>query len=168
MTTYQHPVRTNELGEPLIYNSQEEYVEALCKAYIKTKKELWQWGEDERAVVSALTELAKEERPNVSRGSVVLDGTEHQVTVELKTNATYKKERGKDHPLRKLLQQFDELGELVRMEWKESGSSIQHLMDRLSAGTLEPSDNEELAKALAEVRQEKPAKSGIKVEDRIG
>jgi len=160
-TIFQNPVTKEE------FDTKEAYVQSLIDSYQKAKREQYNWSEDEGKCLEALDAEVSLVDPNLKKGRVKLAGTTQSITVERKLNASYPKDRGAEHPLRKLMPQFDELGKLVNVEYKEKGAQIQGLLDRLRDGKLRPDDNEELARALLEVRIEKPAKVSIKVEDRI-
>ncbi len=162
MTTYTNPVTNEEFDEI------EPYVQSLVACYQKAKQEQYKWGQNESKVLNAWNTLADEIQPDLKKGKITLTGTASLVVVEKKVNASYPKDRGAEHPLRKLLPQHDAaLRPMVKVDYKESGAQIQGLVDRCRAGKLRPDDNEELARALLEVRIEKPGKIGIKIEDRI-
>jgi len=145
--------------------NEEEYVESLIESYKDVKKKLYQLGQNESTLVGLFDGVAGE--PYTLRGTLVINGTKQRVKVVRKLNAKYAKQRGEEHPLRTLLPKFDKLGGMIRLDYKESGSAIQALLDRLESGKLQLDDDEELAKALQAVRDVTAAKPSVVVEDRI-
>lgn len=162
MTTHTNPVTKEKFDE------LESYVQSLIVTYQKAKQQLYKWKQDEDGVIAALDELVSDVEPTLTKGKVTLTGMMETVTVERKVNASYPKDRGAEHPIRKLLPEFDaSLAGMVKMEYKEAGAQIQDLLDRFRHKKLRPNDNEELARALLAVRTEKPGKPGIQIEARI-
>lgn len=148
------------------YETQQEYVQALLDSYAKIKKEMWNWQQDEAKVLAVLGDLANAIAPTVQKGTIRVNGVTHVAKLEKSLNPQYARAKGEEHPLRRLLQEYPQVGDLIRVDYEESGSKIQQLLDRLAAGQLLPDDSQELAVALASVRSTKPAKLKVVIEER--
>lgn len=153
-----HPITSEEFAD------RPAYIQSLADSYAKAKKELYQWGQDEAKLVQALNDVVSEEVPALEHGKHTLQGVTDEVVVQRKLNATYPKDKGADHPLRQLLPKFDDLGNMIRIDYKESGNKIQGLVDRYYARDLRPNDNPDLAEELAKLRQTKAGKPTITIE----
>jgi len=149
----------------ITYTDKEMYIRSLIDSYLKIKIDQHNSNRLELLLVDAFTELATLVAPDVRKGKTVLMGGDKTVEIERKLNANYPKQRGAEHPLRKLMGMYDDLGKMVRVEYKESGKQIQELVDRFRAGTLKPTDNADLAQSLLKIREEKQAKPTIKIKD---
>jgi hypothetical protein len=149
------------------FDDREKYVESLIKVFVKYKTKAYEHDQCLNTLVEAFNTVAEALEPGLKKGTIVVPGQSKTVKVTRKTNVTYSRSRGEQHPLRRLMEHFDELGALVKVDYKESGSALQALMDRHVAGEYRLDDDVELAMELAKVRIEKPAKPAIAIEDRI-
>lgn len=105
--------------------------------------------------------------PNIELGTLVVAGRTLNAKVTYKENIGYNKSRGDDHPLLKLMRNYDELGPMVKCDYKDKGKAIGDLIQRFRDGELLTTDNEELAEALAQVRTTKKGKSSVVIEERV-
>lgn len=131
------------------------------------KRAHYQAEEREKKLIAKVLELM-EEAP-LSTGAVVLKGEEQNLKLSPRTNVTYEKEgKGDEHPLRALLGQFDLLGDMIRVEYKESGQKIQNMLDSYVTSPEETNDEiADLCKALMVYRRVKAGKPGVEIVDRL-
>jgi hypothetical protein len=156
-----NPITLREFAE----GEEAEYAQSLIDSWAHVQKEKYQTGEDEKLLLASLDLLAGE--PEVKKGTLKIFGETHIAKITRKINANYPRERGAEHPLRKLLGTFEKLANMISVEYKEKGSQIQALMDRLATGDLKLDDDAEIAEALATVRTEKAGKPSVAIQERI-
>jgi len=155
---YRNPVTDKE------FDSESEYVESLIESYKKVSKEL-NWAKtDEEKLVEALNESAGQ--TDKKKGLVRVEGTAQVAKVTRKQNVGYEKERGAEHPLRKLLKKYPSLGDMVKVEYSEKGSAIADLIDRMHQHALVDPDDIALVDEILKVRVLKDGKPGIAIEDK--
>jgi len=148
------------------YESAEAYVESLATEWVRVKTEQARLAAEEGKLVEALVNRAVATSSGGDEKEIVLPGIKHQVKVTPKINVTYPRGRGEPHPLRVLLPKYPQLEDMIRVQYEESGSKIQRLIDQFREKKIKAEEDIELAEALLKVRQEKFGKPGIVVEDR--
>lgn len=148
------------------HDSPQERVEAVLARLLHIKQEMWVWSKAEKECLEYLNNLAQ--HPEVTKGTVTLDGTKQRAKITRRVNVSYPKPRGEEHPLRKLMTEYPSLGDMIRVDYKESGTKIEKLIDRVFSEKASPGDDIELATALKEVRVIKAGKPSIVVEDLEG
>lgn len=148
------------------FRDKEQYVESLCREYKSARAMIFAASINSDKVLACLEEEAYLIDP-IRVGAVVVEGTKLNAKVTFKENVTYAKSRGDDHPLLKIVRVHDDLGVMVRIEYKEKGSAIGDLIDRYKSGRLLKTDNAELAGALVEVRTIKKGKSSIEIKGKV-
>lgn len=159
-----HMLRNPVTGE--IFQKEENYVQSLIDTYLEASQERIRQQATETQIVAAFNELAHAKFGKALRGSYQIDGRSNRVDITIRHNVTYKRNRGEDHPLRVLLKEFDKaLGDLIKIDYEESGSKIEKLIERVKSGNVGPDDDPELVRRLLEVRVEKEGKPSIKIED---
>jgi hypothetical protein len=147
------------------YETEQELIDSLAESYQKLKKDAFDLAQDEADILKVLDELAGQ--PKVTRGKIKLEGVQSVIRVERRENVSYPRDRGVEHPLRHLLTTFQAiLAPMIAVEYKESGSAIEKLLQRAEHPGACSEFEQSLADALRSVREVKPGKIGVEVKSK--
>lgn len=146
------------------YTDSSEYVQSLINSYQEIERQQYQIGLDEKAILNALDEAAG--MPNEVKGSFTVMGVNQKVIVKRSQNAKYIKDRGDTHPLRKLLDLYDDLLQpMIKVDYGEKGSEIEKFCERMAREGTGSETERELYNEILKVRVKTPAKLSVEVKE---
>ena len=166
---------TNPMKNPITDEMVEDpqaYVDSLAESYRTVRTEIYQAGQDEAEIIAAMDNLAGEsdkELGTFTLKGVVNDATGKQTVIKLerRQNISYPREKGAEHPLRKLMNVFDQiLSRIVNVDYKERGAKIQRLIDRVAEGGPHTEEEGMLVAELIKVRVTKAGKPSIEIAEK--
>ena len=136
------------------YQLEKKFVDSLAVSYLDLIREQAGINMDIQDVLTIIEDLAGLDK---LKGIVNVMGEKMGFKFTRKQNISYPRERGEEHPLKILMEEFTGLEEMVKLEYKEKGVSIENLIKN------QPELKSVIA--LKKVRVVNQGKSGVEVVD---
>jgi len=153
------------MNEKQEYVINDDYIQALIDEYVAVKKELYTVQQKEKDLIKFM--VAEIDGENDAAKTITLKGVKDNLKIERRHNVSYPKDKNEEHPLRKLLEVYDDLlGSKLRVVYEESGGEVSDLIARVERGLPHTEEERMLVEELKKVRSVKEGKPGISVVER--